>query len=192
MKRLIGFLFVLTLAVSAFGIKIGEYTLSFDDTSNNFYSYRIGYKLRLDSIRIHGELNRMNLNALRYFALWGDVKGIDLSDCVIQGDSLPDDAFLSGYANGAKPRRESASIDDYDNSDKEFEIKEGQFVTDLNGAKEIDIYDLLYQSVILQLPNKKVCGINCKGAKFMRDDEKFVQDDRMAIFKTIHIEKGTK
>ena len=48
MKRLIGFLFVLTLAVSAFGIKIGEYTLSFDDTSNNFYSYRIGYKLRLD------------------------------------------------------------------------------------------------------------------------------------------------
>lgn len=117
MKRLIGFLFVLTLAVNAFGIKIGEYTLSFDDTSNNFYSYRIGYKLRLDSIRIHGELNRMNLNALRYFALWGDVKGIDLSDCVIQGDSLPEDAFVSGYANGAKPRRESASIDDYDNSD---------------------------------------------------------------------------
>ena len=84
MKRLIGFLFVLTLAVSAFGIKIGEYTLSFDDTSNNFYRNRIGYKLRLDSIRIHGELNQMNLNALRYFALWGDVKGIDLSDCVIK------------------------------------------------------------------------------------------------------------
>ncbi len=80
----------------------------------------------------------------------------------------------------------------YDEYGQETEIKDGQFVTDLNGADEIDIYDLLYQSVILQLPNKKVCGINCKGAKFMRDDEKFVQDDRMAIFKTIHIEKGTK
>lgn len=120
MKRLIGFLFMLTLAVSAFGIRIGEYTLSFDDTSNNFYRFRIGYKLRLDSIRIHGELNRMNLDALRYFALWGDLKGLDLSDCVIQGDSLPDEAFLTEYANGAKPRRESASIDDYDNSDHSY------------------------------------------------------------------------
>ena len=49
---------------------------------------------------------------------------------------------------------------------QEFELKDGQFVTDLNGADEIDIYDLLYQSVILNLPNKKVCGINCNGDKF--------------------------
>ena len=61
--------------------------------------------------------------------------------------------------------------------------------TDLNGADEIDIYDLLYQSVILQLPNKQVCGINCKGGKFLRDDEKFIPDERMAVFKTIKIEK---
>jgi len=72
---------------------------------------------------------------------------------------------------------------------QETEIKDGQFITDLNGADEIDIYDLLYQSVILQLPNKKVCGINCKGGKFLRDDEKFIPDERMAVFKTIKIEK---
>ena len=48
-------------------------------------------------------------------------------------------------------------LDDYG---QEFELKDGQFVNDLNGAEEIDIYDLLYQSVILNLPNKKVCGIN--------------------------------
>ena len=72
---------------------------------------------------------------------------------------------------------------------QETEIKEGQFVTDLNGSNEIDIYDLLYQSVILQLPNKKVCGINCKGDKFMKDNQEFVQDERMAVFKTIKIEK---
>ena len=49
---------------------------------------------------------------------------------------------------------------------QELELKDGQFVTDLNGADEIDIYDLLYQSVILNLPNKKVCGINCNGDNF--------------------------
>ncbi len=44
---------------------------------------------------------------------------------------------------------------DYKESGLEFEIKDGQFVTDLEGQKEIDIYDLLYQSVILSFPNKK-------------------------------------
>lgn len=77
----------------------------------------------------------------------------------------------------------------YEEYGQETEIKEGQFVTDLNGSKEIDIYDLLYQSVILQLPNKKVCGINCKGDKFAKDDSGFVQDERMAVFKSIKIEK---
>ena len=77
----------------------------------------------------------------------------------------------------------------YEEYGQETEIKDGQFVTDLNGAKEIDIYDLMYQSVILQLPNKKVCGINCKGGNFTKDDGEFVPDERMAVFKTIKIEK---
>ena len=77
----------------------------------------------------------------------------------------------------------------YEEYGQETELKEGQFITDLNGTNEIDIYDLLYQSVILQLPNKKVCGINCKGDKFLRDDEEFIQDERMAVFKSIKIEK---
>ena len=77
----------------------------------------------------------------------------------------------------------------FDDEKQEVEIKEGQFVTDLNGADEIDIYDLLYQSVILQLPNKKVCGINCKEDFFEKDDSFKVHDERMDIFKTIKIEK---
>ena len=77
----------------------------------------------------------------------------------------------------------------YEEYGQETELKEGQFITDLNGTNEIDIYDLLYQSVILQLPNKRVCGINCKGDKFLRDDEEFIQDERMAVFKSIKIEK---
>lgn len=70
---------------------------------------------------------------------------------------------------------------------QEFELKEGQFVTDLEGADEIDIYDLLYQSVILALPNKKVCGINCNEGLFVSDEDMEVHDERMDVFKNIKI-----
>ena len=72
---------------------------------------------------------------------------------------------------------------------QDFELKNGQFITDLNGEKEIDIYDLLYQSVILALPNKKVCGINCNEGMFVSDEDIKVHDERMDIFKTIKIER---
>ncbi len=71
---------------------------------------------------------------------------------------------------------------------QETELKEGQFITDLNGEDEIDIYDLLYQSVILNIPNKKVCGINCNGNRFLNEEN--LLDPRMSVFKNIHIEKG--
>ena len=69
---------------------------------------------------------------------------------------------------------------------QEFELKDGQFVTNLDGADEIDIYDLLYQSVILNLPNKKVCGINCNGDKFLKEEN--LSDPRLDVFKNIKIE----
>ena len=72
---------------------------------------------------------------------------------------------------------------------QEFELTQGQFITDLNGEKEIDIYDLLYQSVILALPNKKVCGINCNEDMFMSDEDYHVHDSRMDVFKNIQIER---
>ena len=70
---------------------------------------------------------------------------------------------------------------------QDFELKNGQFITDLNGEKEIDIYDLLYQSVILALPNKKVCGINCNEGYFVSENEYKPHDSRMDIFKDIKI-----
>lgn len=77
---------------------------------------------------------------------------------------------------------------------QETELKEGQFATDLNGSDEVDIYDLLYQSVILDFPNKKVCGINCKGSGFLSEDD-FAQnqtDPRMEIFKDIRIKNKSE
>ena len=76
-----------------------------------------------------------------------------------------------------------------DEYSQEFELQRGQFITDLNGEKEIDIYDLLYQSVILALPNKKVCGINCNEDMFMSEENYHEHDSRMDIFKNIQIER---
>lgn len=71
---------------------------------------------------------------------------------------------------------------------QEFELQRGQFIIDLNGEKEIDIYDLLYQSVTLALPNKKVCGINCNEGMFVSDEDMEIHDERMDVFKNIKIE----
>ena len=71
----------------------------------------------------------------------------------------------------------------------EIELSNGQFVTDLEGAEEIDVYDLLYQSVILALPNKKVCGINCNEGLFVSEHDIKNHDSRMDVFKNIQIKK---
>ena len=73
---------------------------------------------------------------------------------------------------------------------QETEIKDGDFITDLNGAENIDIYDLLYQSVILNLPNKKVCGINCNGKEFLKQEDQ--TDPRMEVFRNIKFEDKAK
>ena len=73
---------------------------------------------------------------------------------------------------------------------KETELKDGQFITDLNGENKIDIYDLLYQSVILHLPNRKVCGINCKGDNFLHEEE--ISNSKMDVFKNIQIQPKSK
>ncbi|MCD7779748.1 MAG: DUF177 domain-containing protein, partial [Candidatus Gastranaerophilales bacterium] len=77
-----------------------------------------------------------------------------------------------------------------DSNDKEFEIKQNSFIEDLNGSDEIDIKDFVYQCVILHIPNKLVCGINCKGnekvKKYLKTD---FSDPRLEVFKTIKTEK---
>lgn len=73
---------------------------------------------------------------------------------------------------------------------EEFELKSDGFVTDLCGADEINIYDLLYQSVILNIPNQKVCGsIDCAKGNFASetDVEEVQNDPRMDVFKNIKI-----
>ncbi len=72
-----------------------------------------------------------------------------------------------------------------DSYGEEIELKDGQFVTDLFGSDEIDICDLLYQSVILNIPNQKVCGINCNRETFQTEEE--LEDPRLEVFKNLNI-----
>lgn len=128
---------------------------------------------------IHADLCAKSLGD--FVEITGHVKGIVKLECDLclekfeyELDFEIDELFSKGTLLG-----------DYDQAGQEFEIKDGQFVTDLNGEKEIDIYDLLYQSVILNLPNKKVCGINCKGRNFLSEQE--VADPRLEVFNNLQI-----
>ncbi len=111
----------------------------------------------------------------------GNVKGIvklECDLCLKEFDYNLDFQIDEMYAK-------NALMDEYG---QETELKDGQFITDLNGEDEIDIYDLLYQSVILNLPNKKVCGINCNGDNFTKEED--LSDPRLDVFKNIKIENG--
>ena len=131
-------------------------------------------------------------------------------DCKVDADlefkSLGDFIEVKGHVQGVIPLECDRCLNKFDyNLDfdidetfakyslyneyaQEVELQPGQFITDLNGKKDIDVYDLLYQSVILQLPNKKVCGINCNEGLFVSDEEFKPHDERMDIFKNIKID----
>ena len=157
--------------------------ISIDDiekSSNKtlFYEYN-GEITELEDCKIKAELELKSLG--EYIEVKGTVEGkikLECDRCLSKYDYDLDFVLDEMYAKNSL----------YEEYGQELELKSGQFVTDLNGAKEIDIYDLLYQSVILQLPNKKVCGINCNEGLFVSDDEMKIPDERMEVFKNIKIE----
>ena len=129
---------------------------------------------------IHADLCAKSLGDLVQIS--GNVKGKVLLECDLCLEKFEhslDFEIDEVYSKGSL-------LGDYEQSGQEFEIKDGQFITDLNGEDEIDIYDLLYQSVILSFPNKKVCGINCKGREYFSQEEDMI-DPRMEIFNNIQI-----
>ena len=112
----------------------------------------------------------------------GNVKGKVLLECDLCLDKFEHDVDFQLDEMFTK----SSLLGDYGEAGLEFEIKDGQFVTDLNGENEIDIYDLLYQSVILSFPNKKVCGINCKGKEYLTEEDD-ITDPRLEVFNNLQI-----
>ena len=58
---------------------------------------------------------------------------------------------------------------------KEHQMKGSDFVEELNGEDEIDLSDLIYQSIILSVPSQVLCNENCNGSeelqKYIKADE---------------------
>ena len=129
-------------------------------------------------------ISDLTINSLgEFIEIKGNVKGILKLECDLCLKEF--DYELSFEIDEMYAKH--ALMDDYG---QEIELKDGQFVIDLDGEDEIDIYDLLYQSVILNLPNKKVCGINCNGDKFLQEEN--LSDPRLDVFKNIQIEPKNK
>ena len=71
----------------------------------------------------------------------------------------------------------------FDYSNKEIRLDEGQFEDEILNSNELDIDNFVYQTVILNFPNKIVCDINCNGSNELQKYQKeFVQDPRLEIF----------
>jgi len=78
----------------------------------------------------------------------------------------------------------------FNGMDGEIELKENNFLEELGDKKEIDIDDLIYQSVILNSPNQIVCDINCVGEELIEKYiKKEISDPRLEVFKNIKLEK---
>lgn len=118
-----------------------------------------------------------------FIQVQGNVKGILNLECDVCLDEYKYNLDFDIDEMYAK----HALLDEYK---QEIELKDGQFVTDLDGSNEINIYDLLYQSVILNIPNKKVCGINCNRGIFPNEEN--LPDPRMDVFKNIQIQPESK
>lgn len=68
---------------------------------------------------------------------------------------------------------------------KEYELTKGQFVEELKGRDELDINDFLYQTIILEIPPKKICKDSCEGSDAYKkiNSEKYI-DERLEVFKS--------
>ena len=153
------------------------YKISIDDIEKTG-SYHVNFDDDIPEIKAHVKAGIDLISTGEFIEASGEVKGtirLECDLCLSEFDYSLDFPIKEMFAKSAL----------FPDPKQETELKSGQFITDLNGEDDIDIYDLLYQSVILCLPNKKVCGINCKGGGFVQDDELSVRDERMAVFKTI-------
>ena len=89
---------------------------------------------------IHAQLCAKSLG--EFVQISGNVKGKVLLECDLCLEKFEHevDFYLDEIFSKDK------LLEDYSESGMEFELKDGQFVTDLNGEKEIDIY-LIYEKI---------------------------------------------
>jgi len=160
-----------------------KYKISIEELENkSSKSMDFHFEDKIENLNSIGPIvSDLKINSLgEFIEITGNIKGILQLECDL---CLKNFEYKFDF-NIDEMFAKSTLLEEYG---QETELKNGQFITDLNGEDEIDIYDLLYQSVILNLPNKKVCGINCKGDKFLKEED--LSDPRLDVFKNIQIRK---
>lgn len=69
---------------------------------------------------------------------------------------------------------------------KEYELNTNEFVDDLNGQDAIDVTELVYQTIILEIPTQVLCSESCEGTEdfeIKKEDE--IVDPRLEQFKKL-------
>lgn len=67
---------------------------------------------------------------------------------------------------------------------RDYQLTEGEFVEELDEKREVDVKDLIYQSIVLDLPNKNLCKADCPGFQDILNNKKEeIQDERLEVFK---------
>jgi uncharacterized protein len=69
----------------------------------------------------------------------------------------------------------------------EFELSGSDFAEELGDLEEIDIDGLIYQLIVLEIPNKNLCAVNCAGITDYQgnpqEDSNKIIDERLEVFK---------
>lgn len=115
--------------------------------------------------------------------------GVDVKGFIETDLNLECDRCLKSYTYHVNIDFDEKFIRDNLASDetKEIEITKENFVEELHGRKEIDITDLIYQSIILNIPSKKLCDVECPGNEaFQKLKDDISLDPRMQVFKKYH------
>ncbi len=160
--------------------------VNIDDIKNNGNSYVINFD---DNINFDDK--NYPIKAKLYFKIYdnimeikGNVNGIiklTCNRCLKESDYKFSYEINEFYAL-------NSLLEEYP---EEYEIKEGNFINDLNGEKEFDINEFLYEIVTINLPNNYVCVINCiendeNMKKYLKSSN---EDPRMAVFKEIIVKE---
>ena len=160
--------------------------VNIDEIKNNGNSYYISF-----DDKINFDENFYPLKAKLYFKIYdnimeikGNVKGVvklTCNRCLKESDYKFLYEIKEFYAL-------NSLLEKYP---EEYEIKEGNFINDLNGEKEFDINKFLYEIITINLPNNYVCDINCieNNENIKRYLKNANQDPRMAIFKEIIVKE---
>ena len=104
-----------------------------------------------DFILIRGNLEvAVELECSRCLKIYQDVLNVNIDEKFVKGAKTPV-------------------------TSKEHQIKKSDFVEELDGITEIDLNDLIYQNIIINIPSQTLCDENCEGLselkKYIKADE---------------------